>query len=171
MNTKSMLLAGGLAGIVMGVLAAIPLIGILSSCCCLWAGLWGCGILAVWVYRLSNKTQPSLTVGQGVLLGLGAGLVGAVIVSIFGAISSVLFSGSSAAQYSQMIEQMESMGTEIPAEYAQIFEQYFSAAGNILVSTLCNFVIFPLFGMIGGLIGTALIWKNNPPSVQQPMVQ
>jgi hypothetical protein len=161
MNTKSMLLAGGVAGIVMGVLAAIPLIGTVSSCCCLWVGLWGCGILAVWIYRISDKAQPNLTIGQGVILGLIAGLVGAVLVSIFGAITSVLFAGSSSAQFTQMMRQLEDMGTTVPAEYTSMLEQYASATGNILVSTLCNFVVYPLFGMIGGLIGTGLIWKKS----------
>ena len=75
MNMKSVLLASGLAGAAMGLLGSIPLVSIVSSCCCLWVGIWGCGILAVWIYRMSEKTQPGLTIGQGVVLGLIAGVV------------------------------------------------------------------------------------------------
>jgi hypothetical protein len=172
MNTKSMLLAGGLAGIGMGVLAAIPLIGILSSCCCLWAGLWGCGILAVLLYRMSNKAQPGLTVGQGVVLGLLAGAVGAVLVSIFGAISSLVFGTmSSSTAYMDYFNQIPGAADSLDASSRQIIDQFAAMSGSILVSTCCNLVIFPLFGMIGGLIGTGLIWKNNPPAVQPPAVQ
>ena len=160
MNTKSMLLAGGLAGVAMGILAAIPLLGIVSSCCCLWAGLWGCGILAVWIYRMSEKAQPGLTIGQGVLLGLAAGLVGAVIASILGIISSLLFTAVDSTAYLDMLDQIPGMSESLPAESREMIEQYASTTGNVLVGSLCNFVIYPFFGMIGGLIGTALIWKK-----------
>jgi ammonia channel protein AmtB len=171
MNTKSMLLAGGIAGIVMGVLAAIPLLGIVSSCCCLWAGLWGCGILAVLIYRLSNKSQPNLTVGQGVLLGLAAGLVGAVLASIFGALSSLIFGGMSSTAFMDYLNQIPGAADSLDASSRQMLEQFAATSGSILFSTVCNFVIFPVFGMIGSLIATALIWKNNPPAVLPPAIQ
>jgi hypothetical protein len=171
MNTKSMLLAGGLAGIVMGVLAAIPLVGILSSCCCLWAGLWGSGILAVLIYRLSNKTQPNLTIGQGVLLGLIAGAVGALLVSILSGISTLVFGSMSNAAFMDYLNQIPGAADSLDASSRQMIDQFAATSGSILFKTICDFVIFPLFGMIGGLIGTALIWKNNPPAVQPPAVQ
>jgi hypothetical protein len=166
MNTKSMLLAGGLAGIAMGILAAIPLLGAVSSCCCLWAGRWGCGILAVFLYRTSNKAQPGLTVGQGVVLGLIAGAVGALLASILGGISSLIFGGmSNGAAVMDYLNQIPGAAESLDASSRQIIEQAAATSGSILFSTCCKFVIFPLFGMIGGLIGTALIWKNNPPTV------
>jgi hypothetical protein len=171
MNTKSMLIAGGLAGIVMGILAAIPLIGILSSCCCLWAGLWGCGILAVLFYRMSNKTQPGLTIGQGVVLGLLAGAVGALLASILGGISSLVFGGMSGAAYMDYINQIPGAAESLDASSRQIIEQAAATSSSILFSTCCKFVIFPLFGMIGGLIGAGLIWKNNSPAIQPPAIQ
>jgi hypothetical protein len=160
MNTKSMLLAGGLAGVAMALLGAIPLIGITNTCCCLWVGIWGSGILAVLIYRMSEKAQPGLTVGQGAILGVVAGLVGAVLVSILGVITSVLFAGANTAAYADMIKQLQGMSDTIPPEYTQMLEQYTATTGNVLVSSLCNFVIYPVFGVIGGVIGTAIIWKK-----------
>jgi hypothetical protein len=172
MNTKSMLLAGGLSGIVMGILAAIPLIGILSTCCCLWAGLWGCGILAVLFYRMSNKDQPGLTIGQGVVLGLVAGAVGALLASILGGISSLIFGSiSSSAAYMDYLNQIPGATESLDASSRQLIDQFAATSGSVLFSTCCKFVVFPLFGMIGGLIGTGLIWKNNPPAVLPPAVQ
>ncbi len=160
MNTKSMLLAAGLGGVAMALLSAIPLIGILGSCCCLWAGLWGSGILSVWIYRQSDKAQPGLSVGQGVLLGVLAGLVGAVLASILGGLSSLIFGGVSSTAYLDYVNQVPGMAESLDETSRQMIEQFASTSSNFLVSTLCNFVIYPFFGLIGGLIGTALIWKK-----------
>jgi hypothetical protein len=160
MNTKSMLLAAGLGGLAMGILASIPLIGIVSSCCCLWAGLWGCGILAVWIYRMSDKTQPGLTIGQGVLVGLAAGVVGAVLASILGALSSLIFSGVNTANYLDMMNQIPGVSDSLDETSRELIRQYTATSGSLLFSTCCNFVIYSFFGMVGGLIGTGLIWKK-----------
>jgi hypothetical protein len=159
MNTKSLLLAAGLGGVAMALLTDIPLVGILGSCCCLWVGLWGGGILSVWIYRQSDKTQPALSVGQGVLLGLLAGLVGAVLGSILGGVFSLISGGISSAAYMDYLNQA-GMSQYMDSSTQQIIDQVASTGSNILVSTLCKFVLYPVFGMIGGLIGTALIWKK-----------
>ncbi|MFN2299470.1 MAG: hypothetical protein ACK2UB_11515 [Anaerolineales bacterium] len=160
MNTKSMLLAGGLAGVVMGLIASLPFVGIISSCCCLWAGLWGCGVLAVWIYRLSEKTQPRLTIGQGVLLGLIAGAVGAVIGSILGALFNMVSAGVETASIMSYMDQVPGMSDSLDPSQRQIINQIMSTSGNILFNTICNFIRYPLFGMAGGLIGAGLIWKK-----------
>jgi hypothetical protein len=161
MNTKSMLLAAGLGGVAMAFLTAVPLVGIFGSCCCLWAGLWGSGILSVWIYRQTDKTLPALSVGQGVLLGLLAGVVGAVLGSIFGGLVSLISGGVSSAAYLDYMNQVPGMSEYMNESSRQMIEQFASTGSNILVSTLCNFVLYPVFGMIGGLIGTALIWKKQ----------
>ncbi len=158
MNTKSMLIAAGIGGVVMTILSGMPFLSCVN--CLLCAGVWGSGILAVYVYGMSDRTLPRLSVGQGALLGLAAGVVGAFLLSIWGVISSLLFAGSTAAQYADMMKQLDSMGNTVPESYRGMIEQYASATGNVLVGTLCNFVIYPLFGMIGGLIGSGLIWKK-----------
>lgn len=160
MNTKSMLLAGGLAGAAMGLIASLPFVGIISSCCCLWVGLWGCGILAVWIYRMSEKTQPGLTIGQGVLLGLIAGAVGAVIGSILGALLNLVSAGVETASIMSYMDQVPGMSDSLDPSQRQIINQMMSTSGNILFNTICNFVLYPLFGVAGGLIGTGLIWKK-----------
>jgi hypothetical protein len=160
MNTKSMLLAGGLAGVAMGLIASLPFVGIISSCCCLWVGLWACGILAVFIYRMSEKTQPGLTIGQGILLGLIAGVVGAVIGSILGALVSLVSGGVDTVAYMSSIEQIPGMSDSLDEPTRRMITQLMSTSGNILFNTLCNFILYPVFGMVGGLIGAGLIWKK-----------
>jgi hypothetical protein len=113
----------------------------------------------VWIYRQSDKTQPALSVGQGVLLGLLAGLVGAVLGSILGGVFSLISGGISSAAYMDYLNQA-GMSQYMDSSTQQIIDQVASTGSNILVSTLCKFVLYPVFGMIGGLIGTALIWKK-----------
>jgi hypothetical protein len=160
MNMKSVLLAAVLAGGAMGLLGAIPLVSFVSSCCCLWVGIWGCGILAVWIYRLSEKTQPGLSIGQGLLLGLIAGVVGAVIVSFLGAIANLVFTGLQSSNPMDALNQIPGMSDSLDENSRQLIEQYAATSGSILFSTLCNFILYPFFGLVGGLIGSALIWKK-----------
>jgi hypothetical protein len=167
MNTKSMLLAGGLAGAVMGLagalvglLSSFPLINCFGSCCCLWVMVSGCGILSVLIYRMSEKTQPGLTIGQGVLLGLIAGVVGAVIGSILGVLVNLVVGGVDTMAFMSSMDQIPGMSDSLDEPTRQIIRQFGSTSSNILISTVCNFVFYPVFGMAGGLIGAGLIWKK-----------
>ncbi len=90
MNSKSMLIAAGIGGVIMLVLTKIPLISCLNCLFCV--SYWGSGILTVWFYRQMEKANPGLDVGQGIILGLLAGVAGAILASFVGAI----FSGAGA---------------------------------------------------------------------------
>ena len=58
----------------MGVLSALPLINAGNVCCCLW--VVSGGVVAAYVLQ-QNQTAP-ITPGDGALVGLLAGLIGAV---------------------------------------------------------------------------------------------
>src|SRR2546430_313842 len=59
----------------MGVLSALPLISAGNFCCCLWV-ISG-GVVAAYVLQ-QNEPGP-ITQGDGALIGLLAGLVGAIV--------------------------------------------------------------------------------------------
>ena len=62
-----------IGGLVMGVLSSLPLINLGNLCFCLWVVARG----AVAAYLLQqNQTQP-ITPGEGALVGLFAGIIGA----------------------------------------------------------------------------------------------
>jgi flagellar biosynthesis protein FlhB len=98
-------------------------------------------------------------------------LVGAVLASIFGALSSLIFGGMSSTAFMDYLNQIPGAADSLDASSRQMLEQFAATSGSILFSTVCNFVIFPVFGMVGSLIATALIWKNNPPAVLPPAIQ
>jgi hypothetical protein len=150
MNNRSMFIAAGLGGLVMLALTKIPLINCLTCLFCV--SFWGGGILAVWFYRLSEKEHPGLTVGQGALVGLLAGVAAAILAIIVDAI----FSGAGALASLSMIQNVPGMSSAT----SDMLRQVTAMGGGLIGGFVCNVIIYPLFGALGGVIATALIWKK-----------
>src|SRR6266496_5768116 len=64
-----------IGGVVMGVLSALPIVSVANACCCLW--IVSGGLIAAYVLQ-QNQTGP-ITPGDGALVGLLAGLCGALV--------------------------------------------------------------------------------------------
>jgi len=60
------------AGLVIGILSAMPLIGAGNCCCCLWVVMGG----ALAGYLLCSSSDKPVRPGEGALVGLFAGLIG-----------------------------------------------------------------------------------------------
>jgi len=155
MNSRSMLIAAGVGGLIMLVLTKIPLISCLNCLFCI--SYWGSGILTVWFYRLMEKDKPGLEVGQGIILGVLAGVVGAVLAALFGA----LFAGTSALSALDSIRNVPGLSDRIPALSGDMLRQATSFGGGLFGGLLCNLILYPLFGAIGGAIAAGLIWKKK----------
>src|SRR3712207_3305780 len=84
------LLPALLGGLFIGVLSSLPIVKIGNVCCCLWV-ISG-GVLAAWVMQ-QNTTRP-VTPGEGALVGLLAGLVGAAVWIVWGVIALLAFASS-----------------------------------------------------------------------------
>ena len=148
MNTRAFLLSALVGGLIMAVLSNFPLLNLLNCVLCAW--VWLSGILAVFFYRRFNAANPALSVGQGLALGAVAGVIGAII----GSIVSAIFSTAGTAALLSYLK-------SVPG-YSSDLDQFTNLAGVGGFSFLClagNLVLYSLFGAIGGLIGTALIWK------------
>jgi hypothetical protein len=155
MNSKSMIIAAGVGGLVMVLLTKIPVISCLNCLFCV--SYWGSGILTVWIYRQTEKENPGLATGQGILLGLLAGVVAAVFGSIVGAI----FSGTSALASLDMLKNIPGMSDQVSSMSGDILRQATSVGGGLIGGFVCNLVIYPLFGALGGAIAAGLIWKKK----------
>jgi hypothetical protein len=143
---------------VMGLLSRIPIVSMGNCAICLW--VWGSAILGVFLYRTFEKQNPSLTVGQGALLGLVAGVFGAIIASLFSLLNL--------AGMASVMESVQSLpGNEsIPPA---ILDLMVSPASSIISTLLCAGPFYLAFGALGGVIATALIWKPKatpPPAMQ-----
>ena len=164
MNTRAFLLAALLGGLVMAVLSNFPVLNLLNCLLCAW--VWLSGILAVFFYRRFETVNPALSIGQGLALGAVAGVVGAIIGAILGAI----FGGLGLAA---VMNSVKSMPGYDPSSMDQ-FTNLIAGGGISIFSMFCNGIFYALFGAVGGLIGTALIWKapaQLPPAPPAPPVQ
>ena len=152
-----------IGGVVLGLLSAIPFVNFVNICCCLWAILGGA--IAAHLYIKGSPTP--VRTGDGAVLGLLAGVVGAVIYVVIGIPLAILFASTMLALVSRMIENVN------PSQAEMMREQM--AAGQTIVGAIVRglFTAFMLvvFSTVGGLLGVAIFEKrkgdaNVPPPPQ-----
>jgi hypothetical protein len=149
MNTRGFLLASLVGGLAMSLFSNIPILNLANCFICLW--LWTGGIFAVFLYRKFAKDAAPLTPSQGLLIGLLAGVVGAIISTIISSFAAPNFQ----AQAMRLLENNALLGNSVKT-YTDLIP---TAAGFSFISLVCNLILYPLFGLVGGLIGAAL-FKN-----------
>ncbi len=158
LNQRALLISAGIAGVVMALLSNIPLINCVNCLLCGW--IWAGGILAVFIYR-NQEHNPPLDVTKGIIIGALAGVVAAVI----GAIFALIFRGLNAA----FVTALASLNPDV--------QSFGGGLGNLIASTsfgildlIRNIIVYGIFGAIGGVIATALIWKSpaTPPPAYMP---
>jgi hypothetical protein len=155
MKSSSMLVAAGVGGLIMLALTKIPLISCLNCLFCI--GIWGSGILTVWFYRQMEKDQPGLDIGQGILLGILAGVAAAVLASVVGAV----FSGANTLASLDQLRNVNGVSERFPFLSGYYFQRATLFSGSLIGGLLCNLILYPLFGAIGGAIATGIIWKKK----------
>lgn len=152
-----------LGGVAIGVLSALPVIN-LANCCCAWI-LFG-GALAAFLMQ-QNHPEP-IHVGDGAIVGLLAGLVGAFVWLLVSIPLNIMM----APIQSEMARRTLENASEIAPELRTLFESM-SAGPTIGIGLVLFFfvmlVISTMFGMVGGLFG-ALIFRKSPPPVMPPPI-
>ena len=148
----------------MGVLSALPIIAAGNACCCLW--VVSGGVIAAYLFQ-QNKTTP-ITPADGALVGLLAGLTGAVV-RFFVAIPIDFLV---APMEQAMLQRMLDMGT-FPPEVRDMMERYGRGGAMngafLVISRIVGlmFWIFVggVFSTLGGLLGALLFRKHTPPGI------
>lgn len=153
-------------GIVAGVISGLPFINIINCFCC--AGVMLGGLLAVFFYKkdLPPDTSP-LTSSDGIQLGVLSGVFTAIISTILGAI--IFFSAGNVtgeALYNFMVE--SGIMDQLPPETLEQMEEGLMSAEISPLSVVMSFIIDPLFGLLGGLIGYALFKPKQQMTPMQP---
>jgi hypothetical protein len=143
-------------GLFIGVLSALPFVSALNVCCCLWviAG----GVLTS--YLLQERLLTPLTAGDGAVGGLLAGLIGAAVSALIG-LAFVAIQGNPMAQ---TFDQFLSQG-QMPPEAARLMERMreWPAALWFVLGFAVQLILFPIFSMLGALLGVAIFKRNVPP--------
>jgi hypothetical protein len=153
-----MLQASLLGGVALGVLSALPIIG-LANCCCAWILLGG-GLAS---YQLQQDRSAPISFGDGALVGLLAGLIGAVVWTLV----SLPINALMAPLQQGMMEQMASRSADMPPEARDFLAMLDSAPARGLAAVLgfvLKLIVCGIFGLIGGLLGTVFFRKSPPPA-------
>ncbi|MCC7035602.1 MAG: hypothetical protein IT179_22510 [Acidobacteria bacterium] len=149
-----------LGGVAMGVLSALPVIN-LANCCCAWI-LFGGGLAA---YLMQQQRPDPITVGDGALVGLMAGAIGAVVWTIV----AIPLNAALVPFQAGMLEQV--MSSDMPPEAREFLEALKSGPAMGVAAVVGFFItlcVCGVFGMIGGLFG-ALFFRKNPPPPPPPV--
>ena len=157
-----------LGGLAMGVLSALPFVGA-ANCCCAWI-LFGGGLAA---YLMQQNHPEPITAGDGALVGLLAGAIGAVVCAVLSIPISLMMGPMQAA----VIERMLETARDIPPELRVMLESMRSGTVASGVGVIAAFfgvlmfglIIAPIFGAVGGVLGAVFFQKKVPPPLPPPV--
>jgi hypothetical protein len=144
-------------GLFIGVLSALPLVGYLNCCCCLWV-LVG-GALAAYLRQQNNPYQ--IDAAEGAIVGLMGGALGGVVYSIL----SIPVEMLTGPMQQRWMEGLLSSNPDVTPEMRDMLERATrgAGAGARLIGAIVSVVVFSVFGLLGGLIGVAIFKRNLPP--------
>ncbi len=167
----SKLLPSLYGGVIIGVIAGLPFLGLLNCFCC--AGVMLGGLMSVFFYKNDlTSTMPPLTSNDSLQLGLLAGVFGAVFGTLIHGMILAAFGDITTGTLLHILRGLEG---RIPPEALEQIENSMShSAGLGMLSLVTTFfvslILYPLFGLIGGLIGYSLFKPKQmatPPSNPQ----
>jgi hypothetical protein len=143
-------------GLVVGVLSALPIVSAGNICCCLWVV---CGGVAA-AYLLQQNQAAPITAGDGALVGMLAGAIGAVVSLLLSIPITILLAPLERA----FVEQWSASGNMPPA-----LRGYMNGAVGTSIGLVFKFLFMlfvgPGFSTIGGLIGAAIFRKPLTPVI------
>jgi len=143
-----------LGGLLIGVLSALPFVSVFNACCCLWVIVGG----VLTSYLLQEQSRVPLTAGTASVAGLQAGMVGAVVAAVLGAAVMVVMGGG--------VQQIDQLARDdMPPQLVEMFKRFqeLPAAVWYVGPFLAYIIIFPIFSVIGALLGVAIFKRTPPP--------
>jgi hypothetical protein len=164
MNPEGMFKPALIAGILVGVLSALPFVNLLNCLCCAW--VIGGAVFAAHLYVQSSPIIVSL--GQGVVLGLLTGAIGGAVQTLFSIPLHLMMAGMGAGAAQQILEQVL---PNLPADSRETVRSIVSSTGTFgmffwILSGIMTLILYSLIGMIGGAIGVALFEKRKPQPLE-----
>jgi len=156
-------------GIIMGVISGVPFLNIVNCLCC--AGLLLGGFMAVFFYKKDlTAAMPPLTSGDGVQLGALAGLIGAIVANLLDAILLTTVGNISGEMIYDFISSLDFF-KEMPPDAMEQMEEGLRETGIKAFNVILSLILYPIFGLLGGLIGYSVFKPKSgvvppPPPVQ-----
>ena len=148
-----------LGGAFIGILSALPIVNI-ANCCCLW--IMGGGALAA--YLEQQRTRRTVLPGRGAMLGLLAGIVGAVVwIFAFAIVDSVV-----GPIEQRMVQAMLERSVDMPPDVRTLMEQVAQRGSSVLryvAGFAFQLVAGMVFSTLGGLLGAVFFRRDVPPAL------
>lgn len=142
-----------IGGVIIGVLSAIPFVNLVNVCCCLWAILGG--VIASYLYIKSSQTPVGA--GEGAILGVLAGAVGAVLYIIIGIPISLLMGSAMTGLVTRLMGSMDPSQAEAMRRQIEASQ---TVAGAI-VNGIITAILLVVFSTLGGLLGIPIFEKRK----------
>ena len=160
-----------LGGLIIGAISGIPGLNLLNCCCC--AGILLGGAMSVYLYRQEFTSEmPPLESSDALILGIIAGIIGALITTCLSAIITLILGPVETEMMSNLMEKLvqklEDHGSVPPGTIDNMRDQFEQAIkengsiGGVLRSLVYALVLYPIFSMLGGLIGYGIFGKKKP---------
>ena len=152
-----------LGGLFIGVLSALPIVSV-ANCCCLW--IVSGGLLAG---HLAQQESPQrLPVWRGALVGLLAGVVGAIIWLVLAMLLDVVMAPLTERMVDTMLRNAENM----PPEARQWLEMVASRSSSPLryLAGVAFHLFASIFAALGGLLAVAFSKRDLPPALGGPVI-
>lgn len=161
-----------ISGAVIGAVSSVPGISLINCCCC--AGVWLGGVLALYLYKQQlTEGMPQLESSDALMLGLMAGVIGAFTATIINVLILVTFGPVEAELVKSIVgkvldrlAEQGSMTTDMVDMMKEQIDQSMRDAGhlsNIFGSLFIALIVYPIFTILGALLGFAIFRPKTPP--------
>ncbi len=143
-----------IGGLIIGLLSGLPVIQLGNCFCCLWVIVGA--IFAA--YLLSKEAKISLKAGDGAIVGMFSGIIGAIISSLI----NLPFRALNQQIVARFLERLPEYGGEFPQDMNLWLKRgaEFSLP-MFMLGLVISVIIYALFGALGGIIGTSLFGKKK----------
>jgi hypothetical protein len=160
-TTDSLVQPALYGGLVVGVLSALPIVSAGNLCCCLWV-LCG-GLVAAFV--LQQRRATPITQGDGALVGLLAGVVGAFV---FVVVKIPIDLVAAPVERELMQRLLDNNAANLPPELRQLMTSHAAFGAGMAISFVLMLIVGAIFSTLGGLLGAIFFRKSAPPSATAP---
>jgi hypothetical protein len=176
----SKLRAAVLGGLIVGTISGLPGLNFLNCCCC--AGILFGGAMSVYLYRQEfTGEMPPMESSDALVLGIMAGIIGALITTFLSAMISLILGPVETEMVRNFVEKfgqkLENSGSLPPGTMNDLSEKLEQAMkeggtiGGILRSLVYALILYPIFSMLGGLIGYGIFGKKKSTVPPMPPMQ
>ena len=130
----------------------------MANCCCIWF-ITG-GVLAAWLMQ-QNHPAP-ITAGDGAMVGLLAGVFGAIIATLISIPLLAIAGPMQHAMLNRILEHAENLPPETRS-YLEMMTRGGGGAIVLLIGFLFRLCIASVVSTLAGLLGAMMFRKDVPP--------